>query len=313
MNAPTCYHCKKPVPSGQSFWEGRGQKVCLNCFRTRQRCVKCGFPEDQLSKHPALGQICHFCLEENPPTDEGHCHLCSRSIKEGERIYEDHQVKVCVNCFNHARSRCFLCRFPAVKTRLSGLGGICEFCAPGVIDHKSDLSSFLAPLGPFLKAHGHKVQIPPEVVRLDWRIILGMQREDPPRFEVQFLDEYVHWAYPVYHLQGKLYALPALPPQWFLPVAAGQLAALDLCQNYGLSHLGSSGAFYHFARAWVQYLTQSTAERLGYQEVARKLLRWPEANVGPDFEELRGWARTKGPKGAIQRAHQQLKRLAPKP
>ncbi|MDT8446471.1 MAG: hypothetical protein RRB13_06190 [bacterium] len=310
MPESSCYHCHQPIPAAQSFFEGRGHKVCLNCFRQCQACVQCGFPEKRLHHHPALGKVCHFCLEERPVVDQGVCHLCSRKIKEGERLYAEQGVKVCIDCFNQARQRCFTCRFPAIKQRIAGIGGVCEFCAPRLVTASTQLAQLLAPLGPFLAAHGHRVQIPPSLVRLDWRIILGMQREEPPHFPVEFFDEYIHWAYPVYHLGGKLYALPAMAPEWFVPIVAGQLAAQELCHRFGLSQLGERGPFYSFARAWVHYLSHSTAERLGYAEVARKLLRWPEASVGPDFEELRHLGQSKGPKGVIQKAQRDLTSLA---
>lgn len=307
MEAERCYYCQGPIPAGQSFYEGRGVKVCLNCFRGAKACTHCGFPALELKNHPKLGKVCNFCLAERPPQVQGKCHLCQREIREGEREYADHGVQVCLNCFNTAKSRCFTCRFPKTVSKLEGQGGVCEFCQPKLIGKGSNLEGLLGPLVPFLAAFGHQVTLPKSLVFLDWRIVMGMQKEDPPRFPVTFLDEYLHWAYPAYHLDQKIYALPGLPAPWFVPVLCGQLAAQEICRRHGLKHLGLGQARAVFPRAWVHYLTYSTALRLGHLEVAKKLRRWPEVYVGPEFEDLLRLESAKGPKGVIQLG---LKRLA---
>jgi len=299
MESKACHYCSKPVPSGQSFYEGHDTQVCLACYQTCKPCPKCSFPSRSLEDHPTLGKVCDFCIKENPVQSEGTCHLCSGDITAGERLYTDHGVKVCLHCFNTAKKRCFTCRFPKSVSNLEGQGGICEFCQGKLVQSRSDLSSILAPLKPFLSAFNHMVLLPPTTVFIDWRVVLGMQREAPPTYEVNFLDEMVHWAYPVYHLDQKLYSAVALPPQWFIPLAAGQLAAKDLCQKFGETHLGKEGAKYHFPRAYVHFLTYFTASRLGYQEIAKKLLRWPEVYAGPEFEELLQIEKRLGIKGVI--------------
>ena len=309
MNGELCHYCSKPVPQGQSFYEGRGTQVCLACYQLCKPCQSCGFPARHPQKHPRLGMVCEFCAAEQPPQDQGECHLCTEPIIDGQRHYADHGVKVCLNCFNTAKVRCFTCRFPATGSTLEGQGGVCEFCRPRLVGKQTDLKAILAPLEPFLGAFGHKISLPPSVVFLDWRVVMGMQREDPPRFPVNFLDELVHWVYPLYHLDQKLYAAPGLPPEWFIPLAAGQLAAQNLCRRFGEPHLGKSGGRFHFPKAWVHFLTYYTAVRLGYAEVGKKLLRWPEYYVGPEFEDLVKIEKNRGVKGVIQTGNRRFKEL----
>jgi len=306
MEPKPCHYCTKEIPKGQSFYEGHQTQVCLACYQTCKPCGHCGFPTKTLENHPTLGKVCSFCVAENPVVSEGSCHLCHGEITSGERNYADHGVKVCLHCFNTAKSRCFTCRFPKSTVILDGQGGVCEFCSGHLVDRRTDLGTLLAPLKPFLAAFNHHVFLPPTVVFLDWRVVLGMQREEAPKYEVNFLDELVHWAYPVYHLDQKLYSAVAMPAQWFLPLAAGQLAAKDLCQKFGEPHLGKEGGKFHFPRAYVHFLTYFTAARLGYSDVAKKLLRWPEVYTGPEFEELVQTNKKLGVKGVIRVANKRF-------
>ena len=307
--ANTCHLCHKPLPKGQSFYEGRGLKVCLGCYRTQVPCKKCGFP-GPLTNHPKWGLICTFCLKENPITEQGVCLVCNKPILEGQSHYADHGQMVCQDCFAKAKTRCFTCRFPKVDGVLPGQGGVCDHCLETLITKLDDHPAILSPLFPFLEAHGYLPQGPLNLNFIDWRMILGMQRKDSPDFSVQFLDELVHWAYPAYHLAGKIYALPGLPSEWFIPIVSGQLAARELCKAHKIPHLGELGPFYGLARGWVHYLSYAIAKRLKYEGVAKKLSRWPEAYAGPEFNKFLAVEENRGPKGVISFAKTELERFA---
>ena len=56
------------------------------------------------------------------------CYLCSQPIPEKQSFYEDHGVKVCLECYKDA-ARCKKCRFPSHQLKMyPGIGHICEFC-----------------------------------------------------------------------------------------------------------------------------------------------------------------------------------------
>ncbi|MDH5560842.1 MAG: hypothetical protein OEY59_08310 [Deltaproteobacteria bacterium] len=60
------------------------------------------------------------------------CHLCQEPLKKGQSFYEDHGVKVCLNCFR-VKPRCHKCKFPSESlTQATGVGLVCEFCLPGL-------------------------------------------------------------------------------------------------------------------------------------------------------------------------------------
>jgi len=56
------------------------------------------------------------------------CHTCQSALPAGQSFYEDHGVKVCLNCFRH-RPRCANCKFPGRELVVTPPhGALCEFC-----------------------------------------------------------------------------------------------------------------------------------------------------------------------------------------
>ena len=305
----TCYVCDQPLPEGQSFYEDHGVQVCLACYRTTPRCLKCKFPSNQLQTHPRYGSICEFCWEKYPLQEGEPCYLCQKPIPEGTSFYSDYDCKVCRECFQHAK-RCFLCRFPNIVKEIQGIGGVCEFCEEKTITKHTDLSSYLTPLKQFLQRFGYSsLEIPP-VQWVPWSLLLGMQIEEKPHIKIEFMDDLIHFCYPILYLKGRLYVVAGIDPATFMAYLAGQLIAYDLCTKYQLPHLLEIAPFTNFARGWCHWVSWQTAKTLKYERLTKILRTWPESSLRGNFPQLEAKSEYHKPKEVIHYAQNTLKHYA---
>jgi hypothetical protein len=61
------------------------------------------------------------------------CYLCNKPIPAQQSFYEDHGVRVCLECYKDA-PRCKKCRFPSLQLKMyPGLGSVCEFCDDSLV------------------------------------------------------------------------------------------------------------------------------------------------------------------------------------
>jgi len=153
---------------------------------------------------------------------------------------------------------------------------LCKFCNKDNLGAHSDLDTIFQSLIPFLKQYNHKLISPLDVQWLDWRVILGMQ-VGPSPVSVKYFNELVRYCYPVYFLKERLYIVPSIPQQWFIPFMAGQLVAADLCTKYKLPHLQGETPFHHLARGWSHWVSYMTAKVLKNQTVVKSLSRFPQS------------------------------------
>lgn len=309
-----CYLCDRDIPAGQSFYEDHGVRVCLRCFKTTPRCPKCRFPSRELMIYPGVGTICEFCQKDQEPQQMNvmRCYLCQCVIPEEAPHFSGHGKTVCKKCFKDAH-RCFLCRFPQYEEHIRGLGYICEFCYPETLHKDSDLASFLEPLEVFLSRLRHKITETPQIQWVDRNILLGMQLQGrKPDYGIEFLDEYLHYCYPVYYLKKRFYIMPRIPHQLFMAHMAGQLAAADLCNKYDLPHLLDHNGFARFARGWVHWVSYSTATILKYTDIQKQLSRWPETIFPDEFSKFLNMSEFRKPEEITIFAHRTLKQYAQK-
>jgi hypothetical protein len=281
-----CFECENELPEGQSFYEDHGVKVCLACFREAPRCKSCKFPTKKLQLFPLKGQICPFCVEELHKDSGMECYLCSKKIAEYMSHYSDHDKYVCQECFKDARVRCFMCRFPHSVETVNGLGGVCEFCQPKMLGSDEAVQPLLQPLSKFMKGLGHPISQQPEFQWMNWNILMGMQRDEPPEFKVSFLDEMLRHCYPIFYMGGTFYSIPRLNPQLFMTYMSGQVTARDICRKYDVQHLKGNGPFHKLARGWCQYISLLTARRLKYEKLSKLLTRWPDGEIPGDFAKF---------------------------
>ncbi len=312
MSEDLCYLCGNPIPSGQSFYEDHDQKVCLNCFRTTKRCGKCQFPSNHLRMVDGFGMVCEFCYSDFTEEKSLTCYLCEAKIWSNASYYSDHGKEVCQNCFKNAVIRCFTCRFPHVVEKVSGQGGVCEFCKEVNLTSKSDIGPLLVPLQKFLKGYGHEVRKTPTLLWVNWKLIMGMQLGEHSSPKIKFFDEFVKQCYPVYQLKGLFYVIPSIPQQWFMPFMAGQLTAADLCKKYNVPHLKGNSPFLEMARGWCHWITYSTARVLKQEQVAKSISRWPESSLSGNFSKFLAMSEFRKPKELVVFAHQNLKEYAGK-
>lgn len=312
MAQDTCYSCEKEIVSGQSFYEDHGVKVCISCFRNLKRCQKCKFPSNQLTKVDGFGMVCEFCHESFSKEEGMTCYLCNGKIWSNASHYADHGKTVCQSCFKDAKIRCFTCRFPHVVEEIAGHGGVCEFCLEKNINSKSNLQSLLNPLRSFLDKFGHEVSPKPNLLWVNWKLIIGMQQDQPNDIILQFFDELVRYAYPVYYLKGIYYVIPSIPRQWFMAYMAGQLVAADICKKYDLFHLGGSSPFLEMARGWSHWVAYNTAKTLKYDRVAKTISRWPESSLPGNFQKFLAMSEYRKPTEIVEFAHNNLKTYAKK-
>ncbi len=310
MHPENCYLCDQPLPQGQSFYEGQGQTICLSCFQTHERCARCRFPGRELLNTPPHGKLCEFCRQSIQAAPSEPCALCDREIQAEERHYEGQGEKVCARCFNSAPERCFTCRFPQISRQVTGVGGVCRHCVSSAVSPLSDLNQLLAPIHPFVQGFGHNPKGLVKGVFLPPLLVLGMQDPNPPPAKIQFLDEFVQFALPVYYLQGVFYLLPILSREWFIPAMAGQLASRDLCRKYNLKGLTQQRPFERFARSWSLFLSQQAAKKLGFAPVEKRLLRHGEHLQA--FTKLYAMSEHRPLKEVIRYGQAELSRLASK-
>lgn len=306
MPQELCHTCKNPLPAGQSFYEDHGVKVCLTCFRTVPKCQRCRFPSKSLKRVEGYGNVCEFCEDSFADESGMVCYLCQKKIWPGVSYYEDHGQKVCQNCFKDAKIRCFTCRFPRIQETVFGLGGICQFCQKGNLSKKTDLNPLLQPLIPFIKRYNHKLISPLNIQWFDWKLILGMQVGER-QYEIKFFNELIRYCYPVYFLKERMYVIPSIPQQWFMPYMAGQLVAADLCKKYSLSHLQGDSPFHQLARGWCHWVAYMTARVLKYKKIAKFLSRFPESDLVGTFPKFLAMTEYRNPKEVIDFAQKNLK------
>ena len=312
MSDDLCYLCTKEIASGQSFYEDHGVKVCMSCFRNTKRCQKCKFPSQQLLKVDGFGQVCEFCYPAFNEEQGMTCFLCNGKIWSNASHYADHGKVVCQSCFKEVKERCFTCRFPKVVEKVSGQGGVCEFCIESNLTSKSDLQGFLKPLQAFIQRFNYEVSLKPNLLWVDWKLVLGMQQDKPQDIRLTFFDEFVRYAYPVYYLKGLFYVIPSIPRQWFMPYMAGQLVAADLCKQYDLFHLRGDSPFLEMARGWCHWVAYNTAKTLKYDKVARTLKRWPESSLPGSYPKFLAMSEFRKHGEIVDFAHSNLKNFAKK-
>lgn len=312
MSQDHCYLCKKDIAPGQSFYEDHSVKVCISCFRSAERCRKCRFPSHNLKKVDGFGSVCEFCLPEFEKDEGMTCYMCNGKIWSGASHYEDHGKVICQSCFKDATVRCFTCRFPKIKYEIKGHGGVCEFCDKTNLTRESNLEPFLKPLQTFLHRFGHEVGTRPNLLWINWKLILGMQLEKPNEIAITFFDELVRHCYPVYYLKGLFYIVPSIPRQWFMPFMASQMVAADLCKKFDLFHLRGNSPFYEMARGWCHWVAYSTAKTLKYDRVAKTISRWPESNLPGNFSKFLAMSEYRKSPEIVEFAQQNIKQYAKK-
>ena len=312
MSQEICYTCEKPLPTGQSYYEDHGVKVCLSCFRTTKRCLRCRFPSRSLKNIPGFGDVCEFCESSFTKDNDMACYVCNEQVWKGASFYSGHGKTVCQKCFAESKNRCFSCRFPVVEGEVIGLGDICRFCRKDNIDKRSDLNPIIQSIIPFLKSHQHKIVTPINMQWIDWRVILGMQVEEKREYSIASFDELTRYCYPILYLKERFYIIPSLPQRWFIVGIAGQIAAADICQSYNLPHLLDSGPFQELARGWCHWVSLNTAKTLKYKEIARILSRYPENDISGSFSKFQAMSEFRKSKEIIKFAHKNLKTFAKK-
>ncbi len=305
-----CYHCDHLIPEGQSFFEGHGFLVCIRCLPKYPRCPQCRFPSSQLRKDTQSGIRCEFCRKLRPGSLT-RCHACHQPIPEDSPYYFGHGRKVCKPCTKDS-PQCFLCRFPERVEQVPGLGPLCGFCEPKALNKDSDLESALDPLKKYLSQFGHEPTVHPQLVWLDWNVLLGMQiRETSTPFAIRFIDEYLHYAYPLYHLKRRIYVIPRIHSPLFMVHMASQLAAANICERFQVSHLlAENTPFHRLARGWCHWIGLRTAEVLKYEAETKQLKRWPENHLPGDFSKFLGMSEFRKPLELRTYAHTQMESLA---
>ncbi len=312
MSQDVCYSCGKEIGGGQSFYEDHNVKVCIACFRNLKRCQKCKFPSNHLTKVDGFGHVCEFCVKSFNEDEGMTCYMCNGKIWSNASHYADHGKTICQSCFKDAKLRCFTCRFPKTVKEISGHGGVCEFCDDKNLTKDSDLQPMLKPLRSFLEKFGHEVSLKPNLLWVNWKLVIGMQQEKPNNIELQFFDELVRYAYPVYYLKGLYYVIHSIPRQWFMSYMAGQLVAADICRQYDLFHLGGNSPFLDMARGWCHWVSYNTAKTLKYDKVAKTLARWPESSLPGNFSKFHAMSEFRKPAEIVEFAHANLKSYAKK-
>ncbi|MBT4087577.1 MAG: hypothetical protein HOE30_03700 [Deltaproteobacteria bacterium] len=312
MSQELCYTCEKPLPSGQSYYEDHGVKVCLNCFRTTKRCLRCRFPSRSLKNIPGFGDVCEFCEASFTKENDNACYVCNEQVWKGASFYSGHGKTVCQKCFAESKNRCFSCHFPVVEGEVIGLGDICRFCRKDNIDKRSDLNPIIQSIIPFLKSHQHQIVTPINIQWIDWRLILGMQVEERREYPIANFDELIRYCYPILYLKERFYIIPSLSQRWFIVHIAGQLAAADICQSYRLPHLLDNGPFQQLARGWCHWGSFNTAKALKYKDITRSVSRYPTTDITGSFSKFQAMSEFRKSKEIIQFAQKNLKKYAKK-
>lgn len=301
-----CYHCGSAIKSGQSFYEDHNAKVCIACFRETPRCQKCKFPSKHLKRVDGFGQVCEFCYASFATEEGMTCYLCQGKIWSNASHYADHGKTICQSCFKDAKIRCFSCRFPHVVETISGHGGICEFCIDKNLNKDSNLAAMFKPLQSFLSKFGHDVGPKPNILWVNWKLVLGMQMDSPDNIIITFFDELVRYCYPVYYMKGLYYVIPSIPRDWFMPYMAGQMIAADICKKYDLFHLRGNSPFLDMARGWCHWVAYYTAKTLKYEKPKKTISRWPESTLPGNFQKFHAMSEFRSPTEIVEYAHQTL-------
>ncbi len=312
MSQDLCYLCGNGIQGGTSFYEDHGKKVCISCFRNAQRCQKCKFPSNLLKRVDGFGNVCEFCYEGFVQEEGMVCCLCQGKIWSNASHYADHGKVVCQSCFKDAKVRCFSCRFPHVVQMVDGHGGICEVCIEKNLNKDSDLKSMIKPLQSFVGKFGHEVNPNPQILWVNWKLIMGMQQDDPGTVIITFFDELVRYCYPVYYLKGIYYVIPSIPRQWFMPYLAGQMIAADICKKYKLFHLRGNSPFLELARGWCHWVAYNTAKTLKYQKPMKTIARWPESTLPGNFQKFLAMSEFRSPTEIVEFAQSNLSQYAKK-
>jgi len=312
MSKEICYICEKPIPGGQSFYEDHGVQVCLSCFRTSKRCQSCRFPSRSLKHIPGYGNVCEFCESAFSKASDMACYICGEQIWKGASFYSGHNHKVCQKCFSEATRRCFICGFPSVEGEVIGLGDICRFCRKDNVDKRSNLNPTIQSLIPFLENHNHKLVSPISMHWIDWRVIMGMQLPQQQSSPVRFFNDLLTICYPIIYLKDRFYIIPSLPQKWFIVFMAGQLAAADICQGYGLPHLLDKGPFQELARGWCHWISANAAKVLKFKDVYKELSKHPGTEITGLFQKFQAMSEFRKAKEVIQFGQKNLVNYAKK-
>ena len=307
MADAVCFLCKKDLPHGQSYYEDHDVKVCLSCYRTTPRCSKCNFPSRKLTSIGGIGRVCESCLPQYRPENANSCYLCDKPIWPGMSYFEGHNQVVCQECFKDCKYRCFYCRFPQTKEVVSGIGGVCPFCADSLLHADSNLETFITPLHTFVRQFEQEVIASPQFVWLGWKELMNMQLKQPVSYPINFFDEFLQFVYPIYYIDNKFHILKQLPPRWFMVYMGGQMVAADLCRQHQLPHIKGLGPFQQLARGWVHWIMYSTAKVLQYEAETKTLARKPESEeVVGAFSKFLAMTEYRKSSEIIQSTHQNL-------
>jgi hypothetical protein len=221
------------------------------------------------------------------------CYLCRSPIGPGQYHYNDHGVQVCKPCFLEAK-RCFICRFPGKQMAdIPGLGPECEFCRGQLVQEGSDLEQIITPFFRYVAQFGHKTAPHPTFVWTPRTELRAMQ--EAPKREEPFIDDFLHYSYPVYYRAGLFHLLPRLTKPSFVVYTIIQLVAADLATRHGLPDLSGHTPFHLLARGWAHWIGLEAATRLDYDLERRQLRKWPELGAKGDFERFEKMAHFKKP------------------
>ncbi|MDH3382369.1 MAG: hypothetical protein OEL54_06655 [Flavobacteriaceae bacterium] len=312
MSEENCYLCQDVLKKGQSFYEGHGVKVCLACYRVAGRCQKCKFPSNSLQRSPAEGDLCEFCFPASEKNGSQNCFICDKVVLSEMSHYADYGKVVCQSCFKDSKIRCFICRFPKVQEILPDLGGVCEFCNDSLISRDTELESMIKPLMVFVKSFNHQIVDTPNFKWIDWKIILGMQKQNFDLKKIHFFDELIQYCYPVFYMNKTIFVIPKIKREWFMPYLAGQIVAKDLCEKYQLPHLIGNSPFHQLARGWCHWIILNTAQALKFKQVEKKVNRFPDPDLMGNFFKFQAMTEFRKHAEVIEFGHKNLEAYAGK-
>ena len=182
---------------------------------------------------------------------------------------------------------------------VEGLGAECEFCRGHLIGEGADLELIISPFTAYLAQFGHR---PAEHPNFQWtgRVALREMQIDAVVAPDVFIDDYPHYAYPVYHQGGVFHLLPRMTKATFVVYTIVQLAGADLATRFGREHLRGQTPFHAMARGWAHWLGYEAAGRLGYDLEQRQMRKWPELGGQGDFERFEKMSHFRQPKEMIK-------------
>lgn len=307
----TCYHCRKDIPGNQSYFEAHGHKVCLACYRTAPQCSKCKFPINREKQKKGLEHLCEFCSSGVELETGNLCYFCSEDIGFSSSHYEGQDEFVCQKCYQLIKRRCFLCGFP-VKAAPAAKDPICSFCESKQLQ-TAQIESAYSTLTAYLQKFS--ISLPEEklnFLRMDWKIIAGMQTKEDLTGKINRINQMVSHVYPVLWMKERFYTIPGINLEWFLPYFTIQLVKKDLCLKYKLADLNGQSPFHLIARGWAHWIGWFTAKNLKYTEPELLLRRFENPDIAGDFTKLQAIAEYREIPDLIRYAQENLNTFSQK-